>query len=265
MKYPFSKYSGCGNDFILFDNRDLTFPIFKEIFQQLCHRQKGIGGDGVILLENSTKAHYKMRIFNSDGSEAEMCGNGIRCLLKFIQHCDILSNQLKIETMSKILTVSVEGDDIAVEMGNPCNIQWDIELSPWIVHYLDTGVPHAIIFTDNVDPIDVNEWGPKLRYHDRFAPYGVNVNFVSVDETKTVHVRTYERGVEQETLACGTGATASALAAARMYKLQSPIKVKVRSGDILVIDFKRHDENFSDVRLIGPAEPTFSGTIELMM
>lgn len=264
MVHLFSKYAGCGNDFILFDNRSLTFPADPHaIVDRLCHRQKGIGADGVILLENSQKAHFKMRIFNSDGSEAEMCGNGIRCLLKFIQDCGIQGNQFDIETMRKTLKVCFEMDDVAVEMGDPAEVRWEIPLSPWMVHHLDTGVPHAVIFSDNMDSLNLNECGPKIRFHTMFAPRGANANFAQVDAKGVVYVRTYERGVEQETLACGTGATATALAAARIYGLKAPVKVKVRSGDILKIDFNLVGDNFTDVRLIGPVQYVFSGTIDL--
>ena len=261
MSYSFSKYSGCGNDFVLFDNRALTLPINADRIKKLCHRQKSIGADGVILLENSQSAHFSMRIFNSDGSEAEMCGNGIRCLFKFIQECGVPGGQFDIETKSKIFKVGSAGQDVTVDMGSPAVIRWSIPCPPWIVHHLDTGVPHAIIFSDSIQQLDLLQLGPAIRFHPLFAPRGANVNFAQVKESGLVSVRTYERGVEQETLACGTGAAATALAAARMYGIPSPIEVKVHSGDILKVEFKCVGDSFTDVSLIGPAQHIYSGTI----
>lgn len=199
MVLSFSKYSGCGNDFILFDNRHLIFPTHQpSIFSKLCHRQNGIGADGVILLENSSKAHYKMRIFNPDDSEAEMCGNGIRCLLKFIQDCGIEGNQFTIETMNRIHSIKFESNDVSVEMGNPTEIRWDLSVGPWIVHHINTGVPHAIVFLDDLNNLNLHEDGSRIRFHSLFTPQGANANFVQVDEKGIVHVRTYERGVKKK-------------------------------------------------------------------
>ncbi|KIC72740.1 Diaminopimelate epimerase [Neochlamydia sp. EPS4] len=264
MLFNFSKYSGCGNDFILFDNQTSKLPpLTPTLIQKLCARQKGIGADGVILLEASQKAHYKMRIFNADGSEAEMCGNGIRCLFKFIQECGIQEKWLNIETLFSTLKVSSEDEDVAVQMGSPSEIRWSLNLFPWTIHYLDTGVPHAVIFTEKLDLLDLNECGRTLRFHPLFAPRGANVNFVQIDDQGILHVRTYERGVEQETLACGTGATAAALAAAKLYELKGPLTVKVRSEDFLRIDFEYNKGCFTKVRMIGPAKLAFKGTVNL--
>lgn len=262
MNFSFSKYSGCGNDFILIDNRSNFFPWEQpQLIQRLCHRQNGIGADGIILLENSQDAHFKMRIFNSDGSEAEMCGNGIRCLFKFIQECGIPGNSFNIETSLKILNISMDEQNVAVEIGNPSDLRWNIELNPFIIHHLDTGVPHTVSFVETLEQLDVKKWGPYIRNHQEFTPKGTNANFASIDAHGLIHVRTYERGVENETLACGTGATATALAAAHIYNLEAPLFIKVRSGDILKIDFRPAKEGFTDVRLIGPVTHVFKGEI----
>lgn len=263
MWYSFSKYSACGNDFILVDNRSLAFSIHDPaVISRLCHRQNGIGADGIILLENSQNAHYKMRIFNSDGSEAEMCGNGMRCLLKFIQECGIQGNHFTIETMLKILTASFENEGIAIEMGDPKEIRWSLPIFSWEVHHLDTGVPHAVIFCSKIHDLSLIEHGSKIRFHSLFEPRGANVNFVEV-HSEGIYVRTYERGVERETLACGTGATAAALAAAKIYAIKPPIKVSVRSGESLLVDFKLEGDCFSNVRLIGPAQHIFRGELQI--
>lgn len=263
MLQSFSKYSGCGNDFIIFDNRSLTFPLQESLIQQLCHRQKGIGADGVILLEPTQNAHFKMRIFNADGSEAEMCGNGIRCLVKFIQDLGISGQAFNIETLAGNLKVEFLNQDIAVDMTEPKDIHWFLSMYSWNLHYLDTGVPHAVIFCENLEEINLNEWGPKIRCHSDFDPKGVNVNFAQLDAEGKILLRTYERGVERETLACGTGATATALTAAAVYELKSPIHVQVRSGDILTIAFHYDGNSFTNIRLIGPAKRIFMGKIEL--
>lgn len=262
MLHYFSKYSACGNDFILFDNRNLLFPeCFSKVVPQLCHRQKGIGADGVILLENSPQAHYKMRIFNADGSEAEMCGNGIRCLFRFIQEMGIQEEFFNIETMLGILRVSSENQNVAVEMSDPKELRWSLPLFSWEVHHLNTGVPHTVVFLSHIDHLDVDEYGSKIRFHPLFAPRGTNVNFVQVN-ANDLYIRTYERGVG-ESLACGTGATAAALVASKIYGLKAPITVKVRSGDSLKIDFKPHEDSFTQVKLIGSCQLVFRGSLEI--
>lgn len=264
MEYPFSKYSGCGNDFILFDNRSNQFPDPSPfLISRLCHRQNGIGADGVILLESSKVCHLKMRIFNSDGTEAEMCGNGIRCLAKFMKEKGIQGHQFTIETMCRNLTVSTENENVAVEMGDPKELRWNIPIETFYAHHLDTGVPHAVIFCSDVNAIEIQKWGPSIRHHPLFAPRGANANFAHLDKSGTIHLRTFERGVENETLACGTGATATALAAAQMHQLSSPIQVQVKSGEVLTIDFKKSENGFKNIRMIGPANFIFSGSINL--
>jgi diaminopimelate epimerase len=262
MAYSFSKYSGCGNDFILIDNRDhIITRNHNHIALELCHRQNGIGADGLILLENSSSCDFKMRIFNSDGSEAEMCGNGIRCLAKFIQKLGIPGSTFSIETMLRNLNVysGLNDEEVCVDMGNPTDIRWNLPIHSFMMHHLDTGVPHAVTFVSDLESINVNEIGPTIRHHTDFQPRGANANFAVIDKDKVIHVRTFERGVEQETLACGTGVTATALAAAKSYQIASPITVKVRSHDLLKVHFKRLDDRFFDVRLSGPARHVFDG------
>lgn len=254
MQYEFPKYSGCGNDFILVDNRLKKFSsITPEIISHLCNRQRGIGADGLIFLENSKKANFKMRIFNSDGSEAEMCGNGIRCLARFIKDLGVEGSQFTIETMLNVLSVSVEQSYVSVEMGSPTDIRWNIAIDSFTAHHLDTGVPHAVIFCENSSLIDIQNLGPYIRHHSIFFPRGANANFAHIDFNNTIHLRTFERGVENETLACGTGATATALAAAKIYNIPSPILVKVLSGETLKISFTSDQKTFSQVTLSGPA------------
>jgi len=257
---PYSKYTGCGNDFILIDNRQPVFSQFHSI-PNICDRKAGFGADGVILLEASTHADYRMRIFNSDGSEAEMCGNGIRCLMKFLHEIGEKRPSCSVETLLKNLRLDLDGDDVCVEMGDPFDIQWELEVDGLKMDYLNTGVPHAIIFVDELEAIEPNLIGPSIRYHKAFAPKGTNVNFARVSPSGVVQVRTYERGVEAETLACGTGATATALAAARKYQLKSPVMVQVQSGEQLKIGFNWNERRPTHVTMTGPARKIQSGYI----
>lgn len=271
MKVPFSKYSGCGNDFILFDNRNLVFPDEKKSsIQQICHRQKGIGADGLILWEHSTTADYKMRIFNADGSEAEMCGNGIRCLLKFMLQKGLREKQYTIETIGQICSVEPEKENVLVEMPLPKDLHWDkflhLNNESYQIHYLNVGVPHVILFVDEEEDlatIDLTTLGPAIRYHPDFAPKGTNVNIVKMLKSQYLAIRTYERGVEQETLACGTGASASAIAAAYKLNMPSPITLLTSSKEELVVDFANNDDKYTNVKLKGPARLVFTGIIEL--
>ena len=266
---PFSKYEGCGNDFIMIDNRNPSFLTQKEDIIHFCHRQLGIGADGLILLEGSRHADFRMRIFNSDGIEAEMCGNGARCLIKFIQELGILQEQYQIETMHKTLTASSQGDLISMTMGKPANIQLGIsleledkELKTYTVHYIDTGVPHLILFTPDYESFPLSTLGAKFGNHPRFSPIGTNFNVATVTPDGEIFNRTFERGVEAETLACGTGCTAVALVAALLHKLPSPVRVHNRVG-YLEIAFDIEKDKPVNVTMTGPAAKTFSGIIDL--
>jgi diaminopimelate epimerase len=289
MDIPFSKYSGCGNDFILIDNRQQIFnKTCSEFIAHLCRRRLGIGADGIILLEHSASADFCMRIFNADGSEAEMCGNGLRCLIRFIRDLRIDGDKFIIETMHQHIPTAILEDSISAEMPFPTNIcfftELDIEGKVHIFHCLDTGVPHAVLF---VEDLNDNKWmamAPKIRHHPKFMPKGTNVNFATINSNNEVEVRTFERGVEGETLACGTGAAAVAFAAANLYELDGPITIRPKSGDIILIDVSTsisnpnsriskaqspirsfnsqdYDSEKGKIIMTGPAYKIFSGTI----
>lgn len=268
MRWSFAKYVGCGNDFILFDNRQGTFPLSQPtIISRLCHRQKGIGADGVILLENSQQADFRMRIFNSDGSEAEMCGNGLRCLIHWLTLKGLPASTYRIETMHRILMAFRREAAICIEMGKPTHLQWNIPLSYhqqlFHAHHLNTGVPHTVLFIHDVDSINLVELGTYIRNHPFWLPKGTNVTVAQQIGAQRFKIRTFERGVEGETLACGTGAVAAALAAAHQHRLVSPLTIQTRSGEELTIGFLRHEKEFSNVTLTGPAQLTFQGEIDL--
>lgn len=264
----FSKYVGCGNDFILIDDREGTFPFAsKEWIAKLCHRNFGIGADGIILLQSPQKADFRMRIFNCDGSEAEMCGNGIRCLKLFLSDLGYKEPSYLIETMKRQLKVTTEEGLVAVEMGPPTELRFSIPIAyqgqEYEAYYLDTGVPHLVLFVDDIAAIDVAAFGSFLRHHPLFAPKGCNVNFAERTPFERIAIRTYERGVERETLACGTGATAAALAAAYKYQLKSPVNIGVSSKDQLSIGFQWDGALFSNVTMRGEAYRSFVGQYKI--
>lgn len=233
----FSHYSGCGNDFIIGDDREALYPLEDSAsIQKAC---RDIGVDGMILVQKSAKADFRMRFFNNDGGEAAMCGNGMRCFFKFIREkLHFPQKQAQIETMHRILTVEDCGGLIRVEMGAPEIMALNIQLDGFLFHHINTGVPHAITFVDDVEKIDVAKLGAHFRHHPRFGKEGTNVNFV---DSTTLQIRTFERGVEAETLACGTGCTAAAVALIKMGARPSPITLEVRSKEHLTIHLEENN------------------------
>lgn len=219
------------------------------------------------MLENSSSADFRMRIFNADGSEAEMCGNGIRCLYKFLQELDIKSETLTIETMVSRVEISKYGNLVRASLPPPVDIQWNIkvfiEKHEWPLHFLDTGVPHAIHFVEDLEEEQWMKTAPLIRYHKCFAPKGTNVNFAKITLEGKVQLRTYERGVEGETLACGTGAVATALAAAKVYNLPSPVLVLPRLNEPIEVSFEWENGSPINVQMAGPARLVFRGECRL--
>lgn len=260
----FSKYSGAGNDFILIDNRDGSFPYhLKGMIPAMAARRVSIGADGVVLLENSEKADFKMRIFNCDGSEAEMCGNASRCLIAFARRLGIEKDKYSFETKEKILHASYIDNEIEIEMGPPADFREGISMSAkngkWEIFFVNTGVPHSIIFVEDINSVDVAGLGREIRYSDMFKPKGTNVDFVEVYDEDYIKVRTYERGVEDETLACGTGITAAAIIANKVRGVKKPMWILVRSNEILRVDFDVEDGSYKNVTLRGPATLVYDG------
>lgn len=258
----FEKYSGCGNDFIVIDNRKNVFKPSQDDIFRLCHRRFGIGADGVILLENSTSADYLMRIFNADGSEAEMCGNGIRCLARFIQNIEkVESAEWVIQTMHQCISLKVNHDLVSVMMPPVglfrSHININIDGLSFLFHFIDTSVPHVVHFTDDIDNPNLMRCAPQIRFHSEFSPKGTNVNFAKILSDSSIAVRTYERGVEGETLACGTGAVAVALVAAKLYSMKEKVVIWPLSQEALTITF---NDSFEDISMIGPANKIFEGT-----
>lgn len=259
MQISFSKYSGSGNDFILVDNREGKFEPAPAFIRGLCERKRGIGADGLITLEKGVKAPFKMKIFNSDGGEAEMCGNGLRCLGRFLEELGLREPEFMIETKERLLSVAKAGQEIKASMGSPRELQLGIQLDEMVVDYLNTGVPHAVKFVTELAAVDVEKEGAYIRRHPHFQPKGANANFVQI-KGQDLHVRTFERGVEGETLACGTGMVASSIAAALRFNLQPPFKVFPKSLEPLTVDFKIKDKTIAEVFQTGPAQFIFQGS-----
>jgi len=269
MVLEFTKMSGAGNDFVLVDNRTQKLDLSPAQIVRLCDRHNGIGADGVILLvpSISRKADWAWRFYNSDGSTGEMCGNGARCFGRFVQRLTGVGRDFTFETEAGIIAASFQGDKVTVSLTTPKDLRLDQKIplatGTETVHSLNTGVPHTVVYVPDADKAMVEKQGPEIRRHPHFAPKGTNVNFVQVLGKNHIRVRTFERGVEGETLACGTGVTASALISSRVYHFESPVKVQVQGGDELAVSFKTNNGGFSDVRLMGPAEFVFEGKITI--
>ncbi len=269
MVIEFTKMNGAGNDFILVDNREGKWRWSARDIVRLCDRHRGVGADGLIALipSASGKADWAWQFYNSDGSEGEMCGNGARCFARFAQRRAGAGTTFTFETGAGVITANIHGERVTVNLTPPkdlrLNDQVALKAGPQVIHSINTGVPHAVLFVPDADKAMVTEWGPEIRRHAHFGPRGTNVNFVQVLGPNRIRVRTFERGVEGETLACGTGVTASALVAAAVHRFQSPVPVQVQGGDQLEVSFKRAGNGFSEVRLSGPADFVFEGRTEI--
>lgn len=273
MLLHFFKMNGSGNDFIIIDNRDLSIDLDTDTIAALCDRNRGIGADGLLAVEPSEKgADYKFRYYNADGGEAEMCGNGARCFGRFTAHLtEKVPDRVTFETIAGTLAAEMIGDDVRIAMSEPKNLQLNTPATipghSTPLHFLNTGVPHVVTFLNSpelLDQYDIVGNGSAIRHHQAFAPAGTNANFAAVLAPDHITIRTYERGVEDETLACGTGMVASALIHHLLTNAPSPIKVDVEGGDTLEIGFeKTGDHSFSNVTLTGPADFVFEGEIEI--
>ena len=253
----FFKYQGTGNDFILIDNRKNLFPADKaEQIAYLCDRRFGIGADGLILLEDDERSDFRMVYFNADGHEGSMCGNGGRCTVKFAHSLGLISGRTEFRAIDGLHHAELVPQGVALQMSDVGSIreaQGD--------YILDTGSPHFVRFVDQLHEFDVVDEGRSIRYSPAYRQDGINVNFV-VDHKDFIEIRTYERGVEDETLSCGTGATAAALVwAERNYRAEGPISLRFPGGEVQV-NWKKTENGFTDIQLIGPAEETFKGTVQ---
>ena len=259
MKLQFSKYQGAGNDFILVDDRNSSFSWEKDEIEKLCDRHFGIGADGLILLQTDENTDFKMVYFNSDGREGSMCGNGGRCVVRFAEDLGLIQNETQFNAVDGMHEAVISADIIQLKMTNVANV------NSYPSHlFLNTGSPHHIEFVHEVDAVDVKHLGAQIRYGNPYFDEGSNVNFVEVLRDNSLKIRTYERGVEDETLACGTGITAAAIAAFESGKIKAnPVKVQAIGGDLEVRFEKNASGGYENIWLIGPAEKVFQGIIEL--
>lgn len=262
--------NGAGNDFVVLDNRIRSLPLDRAAIARLCDRHRGIGADGLLAVEPADgDADFRMRYYNSDGGEAEMCGNGARCFARFAAR--LMPGKpasVSFETQAGLIAAALEGDCVTLDMGRPQDQRAAKALvvsgAEHHVHFINTGVPHAVVFVTDVESLDIQSLGSALRWHEAFSPKGTNANFAQVLASGSLLLRTYERGVEGETLACGTGVCATALMHAFESGASSPVHVKVRGGDTLRVDFQKSAGGaFDAVRLTGPADFVFEGSISL--
>ncbi|MDR1195137.1 MAG: diaminopimelate epimerase [Endomicrobium sp.] len=270
MNINFSKLTAAGNDFVLIDNREniIEEKDYACLAKKLCDRKYSIGADGLILIEKSGAYDFKMKYFNSDGSHASMCGNGGRSISKFAYDIGAAKEKMVFETDAGIISAEILKDDrVKLDLYAPkdlkTGIKIDIEGKIFDADFIDTGVPHVVVFVDDIEETQVVKYGRAIRRHVLFAPAGTNVNFVKVTKDNTILVRTYERGVEDETLACGTGITASAIISGIKGFANSPVNVIARGGDRLSVSFKIVSEKITDVILEGPAVKAFDGIVKI--
>ena len=283
-RLPFVKMNGAGNDFVLLDNRAGDIVLDAVAVARLCDRHRGVGADGVLVVERPQHGHadYRMRYYNADGGEAEMCGNGARCFARFAAHLEGADGGngaganwerrfVAFETMAGVIRARTEGEsNVTLEMSEPRD---GADLGELAIAagqtvralFLNTGVPHVLVPVADVAMVDVRGLGAALRHQERFAPRGTNANFFQATGPREIRLRTYERGVEDETLACGTGATAAALVFAELHGLDAgPVAVRVKEGDTLTIGFRRVGPlRFQNVTLGGPADVAFRGEVSL--
>jgi len=264
---PFYKMSGSGNDFIIVDNRGgvVDEGNLSQWIASICRRKFSVGADGVILLEASERADFKWRFFNADGGEAEMCGNGGRCAARLAYLKGIAGPRLSFETKSGVIRAEVIGGRVKLEMPDPTAPELDYPLKvkeeTFTVSSITVGVPHAVTWVTDLETSPVFRMGQAIRSHQRYAPAGTNVNFVEQLDDGAFAIRTYERGVEDETLACGTGSVATALIAAAKGMAASPTVLHTRGGEALKVYFERSGDDFRSVFLEGEARVIYEGRL----
>ena len=267
-KLHFTKMNGAGNDFVMLDNRAGDLQLSRDEIARLCDRHRGIGADGVLMLEPAANgADFRMRYYNADGGEAEMCGNGARCFARYANSVAGQRENVSFETPAGVIAASIVADAVRLEMSQPQDLRLNLQVfangEDVRCHYVDSGVPHVVVPVLRIANAEVRTLGAAIRRHEDFAPRGTNVNFLERRGEREIAIRTYERGVEDETLACGTGVVASGLIFAALENVDGPIAVRVKGGDELEVSFRREGAGFTNVTLTGPADFVFEGEIEL--
>lgn len=261
----FYKMSGTGNDFVLLDNRGGTIPADPAaLVAALCHRRNGVGADGVLLIERAAApADFRMRYLNADGGEVAFCGNGGRCIAYFAHAIGAAPAEMTFAAGDGVHRASVRGRRVRLSMREPRDVRLsfilDLEGRGYAASFADTGVPHVVIPVAELDSFDVAGTGRRIREHRMFEPAGTNANFIEVLDRHRLRIRTYERGVEDETLACGTGATAAAVTSALRGLMDSPVECATRGGEVLTVHFRRDGDEVRDVELEGDVRLLFTG------
>jgi diaminopimelate epimerase len=266
---PFTKMSGTGNDFIIIDHRrpflrTIDLPGFA---RAICTRKFSVGADGLILIETAAGADFQWQFFNADGSVAEMCGNGARCAARFAFARKIAPARMRFQTLAGVIEAEMVGQEVKIRLTSPSALRLDrlvsLEDGEQTVDSLNTGVPHAVLFTADNHAVPVQRRGREIRHHTLFQPAGTNVNFVQLLAGDGLYVRTYERGVEDETMACGTGAVAAAIIAACRGMVKPPVTVTTSGGEQLQVHFRLDQQPFrvEDVFLQGPALVIYEGML----
>lgn len=265
-KTNFVKMVASGNDFVIAEVKSQRLKVkgLKDLARSICNRKYGIGADGLLVLEKSKVADVRMRIFNADGSEAEMCGNGARCIALWAKSkVKSRKSKVKIETKAGIIESLVSGENVRIKLTRPRDIKLDLPIRVMgrnlKTNFIDTGVPHAVILVEGLDGMYIYDLGRAIRNHAQFAPAGTNVNFMEVIGQNKIAVRTYERGVEDETLACGTGSVAAALIFSLKTGADKRVEVRTVGGEVLRVYFNREGNAFSDVWLEGKAKIVYKG------
>ena len=267
MNITFWKMHGASNDFLLVDDRALKFPASdKAWLARIAARRTGVGCEGIILIQPSNSASFRMRFFNPDGSEVEMCGNGARCVARLAHEIGVAPADMTIDTVAGVLKATTMGDQVRLHMTPPKDWRLNKALTvgrrKLVYSFVNSGVPHAVVVVKDLAACDVRTLGSGIRYHKDFAPKGTNANFIAITGPRSLQIRTYERGVEAETLACGTGIVASALVAARQGHVKPPVSVTSASGDVLTVDFRLTKTGAANVTLLGPALHVFKGMLQ---
>ena len=267
-KINFTKMVASGNDFVVLRIPGTRDPGLRELAKKICDRKYAVGADGMLLLEKSKRADVRMRVFNADGSEAQMCGNGARCVALYMSHRSPLTahrSQIKIETKAGLIGSQVKGDNVKIKFTDPKDLKLNIPIKVnsrlLRVNFINTGVPHAVIFCEGLDKMDVFNLGRAIRFHKKFSPAGANVDFVEVSDRNSLTIRTYERGVEDETLACGTGSVAAALITSCQLSTLNcqQFNVHTKSKEILKVYFDKINNGFKNVWLEGRAKIVYKG------
>ena len=268
-KIPFMKLSGAGNDFVIINNLnrnvDSTDKDFVNFVTKVCQRRMSVGADGILLVEPAADVDFRMRYFNADGGEVETCGNGARCISKFAYLNGLVTEQMRFLTNAGVYESEIVGENVKVRMSDPTDIRINVPLrladGVHTVGFANSGVPHVVFFVDDLEATDVFDLGQQTRYHNDFKPVGTNANFISIHSAELLDIRTYERGVEDETLACGTGSIASAIVSATLGKVTSPVSVRTASGVVLKIHFELENNAAKNVYLEGDARVIYAGEL----